>query len=73
MHLTLNFNFAAYSQKNDYEVKRWTAKRKVGRINWKSKILEKSFCHWDGFYFESAVRCWSNLLRKYNLLIPSTS
>ena len=44
MHLTLNFNFAAYSQKNDYEVKRWTAKRKVGRINWKSKILEKKFC-----------------------------
>ena len=43
MHLTLNFNFAAYSQKNDYEVKRWTAKRKVGRINWKSKILEKKF------------------------------
>ena len=43
MHLTLDFNFAAYSQKNDYEVKRWTAKRKVGRINWKSKILEKKF------------------------------
>ena len=66
--LPRNFNLVAYSE-NHYQRKTWTSNRKVGKINWKSKILKSLSLSWYILLRKCNTRFYADLLKKIIYLL----
>ena len=66
--LPRNFNLVAYSE-NHYQRKTWTSNRKVGKINWKSKIFKSLSLSWYILLSKCNTRFYADLLKKIIYLL----